>query len=161
MRSVKPRSSGRGTTLSRWPRDRLPVFEAGGGGRTRTYEVIRRLIYSQLPLPLGTPPRSTAESAKPSQGAADMPWTREDRDGNRHGSRPGAFMTEAPCQSQPMESAQGRPRQPKLPLFGTREPRLKALPADRQSRKARALPSRISRSLAQANSLLAHENKTS
>src|ERR1019366_4383051 len=32
----------------------------GGGRRTRTFEVIRRLIYSQLPLPLGTLPRSTA-----------------------------------------------------------------------------------------------------
>ena len=31
----------------------------GGGGRTRTCEVIRRLIYSQLPLPLGTLPRCT------------------------------------------------------------------------------------------------------
>jgi hypothetical protein len=31
----------------------------GGGRRTRTFEVIRRLIYSQLPLPLGTLPRST------------------------------------------------------------------------------------------------------
>ena len=31
----------------------------GGGGRTRTYEAMRRLIYSQLPLPLGTlPPRA-------------------------------------------------------------------------------------------------------
>jgi hypothetical protein len=29
----------------------------GGGGRTRTYEAMRRLIYSQLPLPLGTLPR--------------------------------------------------------------------------------------------------------
>src|SRR4030081_2142736 len=29
----------------------------GGGRRTRTFEVIRRLIYSQLPLPLGTLPR--------------------------------------------------------------------------------------------------------
>src|ERR1700692_2905898 len=28
----------------------------GGGRRTRTFEVIRRLIYSQLPLPLGTLP---------------------------------------------------------------------------------------------------------
>jgi|SRR5580658_4297139 hypothetical protein len=34
---------------------RRPV---GGGGRTRTYEAMRRLIYSQLPLPLGTLPRS-------------------------------------------------------------------------------------------------------
>jgi hypothetical protein len=32
----------------------------GGGGRTRTYEAIRRLIYSQLPLPLGTLPRRAA-----------------------------------------------------------------------------------------------------
>jgi hypothetical protein len=31
--------------------------KAGGGRRTRTFEVIRRLIYSQLPLPLGTLPR--------------------------------------------------------------------------------------------------------
>src|SRR5579883_2025144 len=30
---------------------------AGGGGRTRTFEAMRRLIYSQLPLPLGTLPR--------------------------------------------------------------------------------------------------------
>jgi hypothetical protein len=40
--------------------------EAGGGGRTRTFEAMRRLIYSQLPLPLGTLPRSTASrSASP------------------------------------------------------------------------------------------------
>ena len=37
----------------------VPSMESdGGGGRTRTYEAIRRLIYSQLPLPLGTLPRS-------------------------------------------------------------------------------------------------------
>jgi hypothetical protein len=37
---------------------RLAVL-LGGGGRTRTYEAMRRLIYSQLPLPLGTlPPRA-------------------------------------------------------------------------------------------------------
>jgi hypothetical protein len=39
---------------------------SGGGGRTRTCEAMRRLIYSQLPLPLGTLPRSTASrSASP------------------------------------------------------------------------------------------------
>jgi hypothetical protein len=38
----------------------LPRAKDGGGRRTRTFEVIRRLIYSQLPLPLGTLPRSTA-----------------------------------------------------------------------------------------------------
>lgn len=32
-------------------------FQNGGGRRTRTFEAIRRLIYSQLPLPLGTLPR--------------------------------------------------------------------------------------------------------
>ncbi len=34
--------------------------KAGGGGRTRTFEAMRRLIYSQLPLPLGTLPRIDA-----------------------------------------------------------------------------------------------------
>src|SRR5467141_2486300 len=38
----------------------LGAKQDGGGRRTRTFEVIRRLIYSQLPLPLGTLPRSTA-----------------------------------------------------------------------------------------------------
>jgi hypothetical protein len=33
-------------------------YQHGGGGRTRTCEAMRRLIYSQLPLPLGTLPRS-------------------------------------------------------------------------------------------------------
>ena len=42
------------------------IFQDGGGGRTRTYEAMRRLIYSQLPLPLGTLPRSmAAQSEKP------------------------------------------------------------------------------------------------
>ena len=30
--------------------------KGGGEGRTRTFEAMRRLIYSQLPLPLGTLP---------------------------------------------------------------------------------------------------------
>src|SRR6476620_10232891 len=42
------------------PAKRVSAKQDGGGGRTRTCEVIRRLIYSQLPLPLGTLPRSTA-----------------------------------------------------------------------------------------------------
>lgn len=42
-----------GNTIDRWQIDRLD----GGGGRTRTCEAMRRLIYSQLPLPLGTLPR--------------------------------------------------------------------------------------------------------
>jgi hypothetical protein len=32
------------------------IFGDGGEGRTRTFEAMRRLIYSQLPLPLGTLP---------------------------------------------------------------------------------------------------------
>src|SRR5258707_10742320 len=44
---------------SAWQPSRLRA-KAGGGRRTRTFEVIRRLIYSQLPLPLGALPRSTA-----------------------------------------------------------------------------------------------------
>ena len=42
------------------PAKRRGAKQDGGGRRTRTFEVIRRLIYSQLPLPLGTLPRSTA-----------------------------------------------------------------------------------------------------
>jgi hypothetical protein len=37
-------------------------FQDGGGRRTRTFEAIRRLIYSQLPLPLGTLPRLTSSA---------------------------------------------------------------------------------------------------
>ena len=43
----------------------------GGGRRTRTFEVIRRLIYSQLPLPLGTLPRSTPFDLSPPRSG----WT--------------------------------------------------------------------------------------
>src|SRR3954447_26394371 len=45
--------------------------KAGGGRRTRTFEVIRRLIYSQLPLPLGTLPRSTPSQACAAEMAAN------------------------------------------------------------------------------------------
>ena len=51
----------------------------GGGGRTRTCEAMRRLIYSQLPLPLGTLPRfNGARSASPC-GGRNGPWRREGR----------------------------------------------------------------------------------
>ena len=46
---------------------------AGGEGRTRTFEAMRRLIYSQLPLPLGTLPLSTASLAHP------LKWRQEGR----------------------------------------------------------------------------------
>src|SRR6201986_5462824 len=43
----------------------LKKRSGGGGRRTRTCEVVRRLIYSQLPLPLGTLPRSTTSKTRP------------------------------------------------------------------------------------------------
>ena len=47
-------------------------MRAGGGRRTRTFEAIRRLIYSQLPLPLGTLPRPSASGTdRPSGGGPD------------------------------------------------------------------------------------------
>src|SRR6266481_185828 len=53
--------------------------KAGGGGRTRTFEAMRRLIYSQLPLPLGTLPRSTARDPLRPAAPADRPWRGRDR----------------------------------------------------------------------------------
>ena len=44
----------------------LDLTADGGEGRTRTFEAMRRLIYSQLPLPLGTLPRFTPHR-KPSR----------------------------------------------------------------------------------------------
>ena len=52
------------------PAKRLGAKQDGGGGRTRTCEAIRRLIYSQLPLPLGTLPHFAAwESIDRASGA--------------------------------------------------------------------------------------------
>src|SRR3984893_11692438 len=73
--------------------------KAGGGRRTRTFEVIRRLIYSQLPLPLGTLPRSTSQTTRRNgdgQAMDDVETAAPD-----HGFPVGAFMGEAPWQSQP------------------------------------------------------------
>src|SRR5258707_13421969 len=47
---IEAKKNGSGTKIPE-------PFQYGGGRRTRTFEVIRRLIYSQLPLPLGTLPR--------------------------------------------------------------------------------------------------------
>src|ERR1700730_13894056 len=83
--------------------------KAGGGRRTRTFEVIRRLIYSQLPLPLGTLPRSTASQPTRRNGgrkAMDDVKTAEPV----KGSRLGAFMGEGPWQSQPRLVANTPPR---------------------------------------------------
>ena len=54
------------------PAKRLGAKQDGGEGRTRTFEAIRRLIYSQLPLPLGTLPRPPASgTGRPSGGGPD------------------------------------------------------------------------------------------
>ena len=74
--------------------------KAGGGRRTRTFEVIRRLIYSQLPLPLGTLPRSTPSQAHPPEWRQIWPWMtlKPGADGELPVGR---FMGESPWQSQP------------------------------------------------------------
>src|SRR5712671_4499660 len=80
--------------------------KAGGGRRTRTFEVIRRLIYSQLPLPLGTLPRSTAsEPARRNGGDRPRMTLKPGTDG---GLPVGRFMGETHPQSQPMPSAGAR-----------------------------------------------------
>src|SRR5258705_6429992 len=50
------------------PAKRLGAKQDGGGRRTRTFEAIRRLIYSQLPLPLGTLPRPNSIETHPLNG---------------------------------------------------------------------------------------------
>src|ERR1700730_3000866 len=76
----------------------------GGGRRTRTFEVIRRLIYSQLPLPLGTLPRPTASQPTRRNGGRKAMDDVKTADPVK-GSRLGAFMGEGPWQSQPRLAA--------------------------------------------------------
>ena len=79
--------------------------QVGGGGRTRTCEAMRRLIYSQLPLPLGTLPRSTAaQSGRTLPADRRRPWNVKAATA-RMGARPGAFMGDAVGQSQPRRTA--------------------------------------------------------
>src|SRR6202007_263163 len=59
---------------NRWRMKILQRFQNGGGRRTRTFEVIRRLIYSQLPLPLGTLPRSNPIKPDPPQRRRNGLW---------------------------------------------------------------------------------------
>src|SRR6266487_6452214 len=57
---------------SAWQPSLASRAKAGGEGRTRTFEAMRRLIYSQLPLPLGTLPRPPASGTdRPSGGGPD------------------------------------------------------------------------------------------
>src|SRR5438445_10408435 len=89
------------------PAKRLGAKQDGGEGRTRTFEAMRRLIYSQLPLPLGTlPPARRHRNPKSRPAMSDQPLRREDRgDPVTGGSQSGAFMGEAAGQSQPTRSA--------------------------------------------------------
>ncbi|MEA2792947.1 MAG: hypothetical protein QOI87_327, partial [Bradyrhizobium sp.] len=90
--------------------------KAGGGRRTRTFEVIRRLIYSQLPLPLGTLPRSTASQPTRRNGgdkAMDDVKTKDPITG----SRLGAFMAESRRQSQPTPAANTWPRATQIAII--------------------------------------------
>ena len=93
----------------------------GGGGRTRTCEAMRRLIYSQLPLPLGTLPRfNGARSASP---CGDGPGHGDVKAAETlpKGSRPGAFMGERGWQSQPRQAPKSTRNQAKLPILGTHD----------------------------------------
>src|SRR5213080_4371864 len=71
------------------PAKRLGAKQDGGEGRTRTCEAIRRLIYSQLPLPLGTLPRPTASANRPPEwrraGPSKWRWARGTRKGGAVG----------------------------------------------------------------------------
>src|SRR4051812_19415464 len=94
--------------------------KAGGGRRTRTFEVIRRLIYSQLPLPLGTLPRSTASQPIRRNGGNSA------RDDVKTGCRWRAagwrvYEGIAPAKSTKAGMNIRRFRSPKLPFCGTRE----------------------------------------
>ena len=66
------------TTLLTAKRGEIEIaqrFQNGGGGRTRTCEAMRRLIYSQLPLPLGTLPPLDGSPIRPlDEPATDLPW---------------------------------------------------------------------------------------
>src|SRR5271155_796446 len=96
-------------------------MQDGGGRRTRTFEVIRRLIYSQLPLPLGTLPRSNPIANPPAEMATEEAMddvkTKDPITGSRLArlwrNRPGKVNQGAP----PLKRRAGL----KLPLFGTRD----------------------------------------
>jgi hypothetical protein len=72
----------------------------GGEGRTRTFEAMRRLIYSQLPLPLGTLPRLRPIANLPAR-RWQQPVDELESQIASSKPRPGAFMSEGRRQSQP------------------------------------------------------------
>ena len=85
-------------------------LQNGGGGRTRTCEAMRRLIYSQLPLPLGTLPRSMTVPSGRLMSRRRTCHGREGRDlrktercaaGRVYGRRGGAKSTKRGAKSGP------------------------------------------------------------
>src|SRR5215510_6670556 len=101
---------------SAWQPSLASRAKAGGGRRTRTFEVVRRLIYSQLPLPLGTLPRPNSVTKPSAQGGGgqDHQYGAEPAaPGN--GARSGAFMG---------KRAKPPPSGAKLPETGTHDRRV-------------------------------------
>src|SRR5207253_8867895 len=103
------------------PAKRLGAKQDGGEGRTRTFEAMRRLIYSQLPLPLGTLPRPTASPNRPPEWRRTGPWMALRPKARLEPASTGAFMSEAGWQSQPMEPAKNASDEPKLPYSSPRD----------------------------------------
>ncbi len=81
--------------------------KVGGGRRTRTFEVIRRLIYSQLPLPLGTLPRLVPRDADRLRSAESPEAETQTRTGSAvrrvYGRSSGAKSTAAPASAEKAE----------------------------------------------------------
>src|SRR6266702_4167625 len=98
--------------------------KAGGGGGSRTCEAMRRLISSQLPLPLGTLPRSTAaQSGRTLPADRRRPWRRENRDSpdvGRGGGRARLWGKRWGKVNQG-EQLKSPPWAPKLPYSGTHD----------------------------------------
>src|SRR5712672_4729726 len=80
----------------------------GGEGRTRTCEAMRRLIYSQLPLPLGTLPLNSIATQPPGRQRQGRSMTLKPKDpifglpvGRVYGGSATAKSTNGSCQYRP------------------------------------------------------------
>jgi hypothetical protein len=102
----------------------IEIFQYGGGGRTRTCEVIRRLIYSQLPLPLGTLPRSTALD-RPDRPVTDRPWSGRPLVGPGYGARSAALWAKQAAKVNQQKPLILNLVEPKMPLSETRDTSLR------------------------------------
>jgi hypothetical protein len=126
-----------------WATARQPSLasraKAGGRGRTRTYEAMRRLIYSQLPLPLGTLSRPNSVGRHPRLVAADRPYDDADRRSTQLSGSGGrrVYGRRAVAKSTKSSRSSASFFRPKLPSPGTRDTR-----PHEQSRPQAAVPSR-------------------